>query len=122
MNLAQRTIQFEIRNELKDFSKNKETVKIVHLGLRYLQQDFSLKKSEWDIWADRVKLVVSKNPIINQVIDVPVDPPKAGNWGWLQLSWRMNDNSRMRTVISFVLVIIQQFNDLFFIFRIFVMG
>lgn len=72
MNLAHRTIYYEINHSIVEVVDNKNTQKQVHLDLAYKQDDFALTESVWDKDKTKVEKIIEKNDTIFKVIDIPV--------------------------------------------------
>ena len=68
-----RTINFEVAQDLKDYSSNKRHVTIVQLKLAYKQDDFTISEQLWDrAKPDIVNAISNNTDIIDKPIDIPV--------------------------------------------------
>ena len=72
VNLAHRTIYYEVNQSIKKYTSQKQEVSDVHLDFFYKQDDFALTETIWDRVKDDVTKAIGKNDIINDVIDIPV--------------------------------------------------
>lgn len=72
VNLAHRTVYYEVNQSIKEYCSQKQQVTDVHLDFLYKQDDFALTETIWNRVKDDVTKAIGKNDIINDVFEIPV--------------------------------------------------
>lgn len=72
VNLAHRTIYYEVNQSIKKYTSQKKQVSDVHLDFFYKQDDFALTETIWNKVKNDVTKAIGQNDVINDVIDIPV--------------------------------------------------
>ena len=72
VNLAHRTVYYEVNQSIKEYVSQKQQVTDVHLDFLYKQDDFALTETVWRRVKDDVNKAIGNNDIINSPLDIPV--------------------------------------------------